>query len=535
MRALSVRPTCALGALLLLLALLPATASATATPNEIDTAIAKAVAWAQTQQDPASGEPFEYDITRTERFSREWIATGYAAAGISAADVKSGANPSLQDFLAGEYADFWNAPTSIAPENAARLILTAHAAGIDSARVAAEQNLPAELAESLNPASGGFGEGFVGALAILALRTTPLPAWALMPALAELRGGQNPDGGWGVDDEGGPSEAEATAAALAALCTTGAPAYDAAVGSGFSYLQGLLVEASGAVHGEFGDNAETTAWAVSALNACGVDPQSADWTTASGRTPIDHLLSLQVASGADEGGFGYESAAETPNLYSTGDALRALAGDGFVVAPPTRLDPSLPSVRLAPTVAPGTPVPHVLAIELAPGNVRTCTVTAAAGAALTDVLTAAKASAEPPGCVTSFTTAGGTLKSLDGVTAENADEAWLLRLDRGPAAVAAQQPAGFGDLVSLRIGTPAGDGSGGAQGPAGPQGQTGVPGPKGDTGPQGPAGPAGPQGKQGKRGARGRAARNAELSCRGKHRGQHRAKVRCQVRQTGRR
>jgi hypothetical protein len=511
---------------------LPAVASATATQSEIDTAIAKAAAWAPTQQDPASGEPAEYDEYKTETYSREWIATGYAAIGINAADVRSGANPSLQDFLAGEYAGFWNSPSLLAPENANRLILSASAAGIDTARVAADQNLPAELAGRWNPASGGFDEGsYVGAFAILAMRTAPLPAWALAPALADLLRGQHEDGGWSA--AGGAAEAsepDTTAVAVAALCAMGAPAYDPGVAAGLAYLQGQLVNATGAVHPEYGDNLDTTAWTVSALDTCGVDPQSGAWTTAAGKTPIDHLLSLQVQGGEDEGGFGYESNAEPPNLYSTGDALRALAGAGFAVAAPARQDPSLPAVRPTPAVAAGTPVPHVLAIELAPGNVRICAVTAPAGAPLTDLLAAAKVGSQPPGCVTSFSASANAVESIDGVAPESADEAWLLRLDRGTSVVAGDQPVGFGDLVSLRLGTglAATGGGTGAAGPAGP------PGPSGPTGASGIAGPSGPQGERGVRGPRGKPGRNAEIACKVKHRAHRKGKVRCRVKRAPR-
>jgi Prenyltransferase and squalene oxidase repeat len=525
MQAVPFRRALALGAALLSLAFLPASAAATSSQSEIDAAIAKALQWAPTQQEAASGEPFEYGSTKTEKFSREWIATGYAAAGLSAADVRSGANPSLQDFLAGEDASFWSSPSLIAPENAARLILSGYAAGIDTARVAAGQNLPAELAGSWNPLTGSFGDpnSEVTALAILALRTTPLPAWALGPALAVLRSEQHVDGGWGTTPGGAlePSDPDTSAFALAALCETGTPAYDPDVAAGLGYLRGLLVDAGGAIHPEYGDNLDTTAWALSALNACGVDPQSSAWTTTSGKTPIDHVLSLQVAGGAGEGGFAYESAGEEPNLYSTGDALRALAGGGFAVAPPARQNPALPAILPPPAVAAGTPVPHLLAIELAPGNVRICTVTAPAGAALSAVLAAAKADSAPAGCVTSFALSEGKVTAIDGVGPADQDEAWLARLDRGAAAPAGEQPVGFGDLVALRIGTPAG--GQGSAGPAGPAGDDGAAGATGAAGKDGAPGP------RGRRGPRGRPGHNAELSCRVRRERAGKQRLRCAV------
>ena len=119
---------------------------------------------------------------------------------------------------------------------------------------------------------------------------------------------------------------------------------------------------------------------MSGLTACGVDPQSPAWTTPSGKTPIDHLLSLQVPSGPEAGGFGYQDTSEA-NLYSTQDALRAIAGGVFTAEPPARVDPSQPSLRPVPSVANGTPVPHLLAIGSSPGNVRMCKVIAPGGSA----------------------------------------------------------------------------------------------------------------------------------------------------------
>jgi hypothetical protein len=384
--------------------------------------------------------------------------------------------------------------------------LVSHAAGLDPARLSADVNLPAQIAGRWNPVAGSFGEPSINSttFGILALRTTPVPAWALAPAVSYLRQRQHDDGGWTYSAAttpvalSEPSEPDMTGAAIAALCETGSAAYDPPVATALAYLQGLLVDATGAFHYAFGDNADATAWAVSGLNACGIDPQSNAWKTAAGKTPIDHLLSLQVPSGAEAGGFGYESTSEA-NLYSTQDALRAIAGGVFTAAPPARLDPSLPGVRPVPAVAAGTPVPHLLAIQLAPGNVRLCRVTAPVGASLTQVLNEAKAASTPTKCVTSLAAENGRITAIDGVTA-NADEAWLARLDRAPETVAAGQPVGFGETVALRLGAL----------PSGP--------PIVNVSVAG-AGDPGPRGVRGKRG------RNAHRACRA-HRGERSGKKR---------
>jgi type II secretory pathway pseudopilin PulG len=496
MRALSLLRTFALCASLLSLAALPTTAAATSTQAEIDAAAVNAAEYIRAQQEAATGA--------IPGFGGDWATTALAAAGVDAADVHGpgAGDPSLQDFLLGEYTlPTWDEdPPAGTVAEYARSTLISYAAGLDPARLSATSNQPAQLAGRWNPATGSFGEAssYNTAFAILAMKTAGVPRWALAPVVSFLRQNQHEDGGWTYtaalteSAQGEPSEEDMTGAAVAALCEAGVPAYDPAVSSALSYLRGRLIEATGGIEYLWGfpagaPNADTNAWVVSGLNACGIDPQSAEWTTGAGKTPVDYLLSLQVPAGGEAGAFGYEDSS-AGNLYSTQDALRAIAGEAFTAAPL--------SVRMPPVVAAGTPVPHLLAIELAPGNVRICKVTAPAEAPLTQVLAAAGATSHPAGCVNSLSVSAGTVESIDGVAPEGEDEAWLVRLDRGSAAVAGEQPVGFGDLISLRIGpSPAG-----AVGPIGPRGDAGPHGPAGEKGAPGPVGKPGTQGPKGRPG-----------------------------------
>jgi Prenyltransferase and squalene oxidase repeat len=510
MRAVSIRRTIALCASLLSLTALPATASATSTQAEIDAAVAKAAQYLRSQQDVSTGG--------IPSFGGDWATTSLAAAGVDAAAVHGPAPgaPSLQDFRLAELTQptWFEAPPGGTVADHARAVLIAQAAGLDPARLSASSNQPSQLAGRWNPATGSFGEAstYNTAFSIFAMKVAGLPNWALTPTVAFLRRNQHDDGGWTYTpaltpaEQAEASEEDISGAAIGALCEAGVPPYDPAVSAGLEYLRGRLIDSSGGIEYVWGfpvadsPNADTNAWVVSGLNACGIDPQSPAWTTASGKTPVDYLLSLQLESGPNEGAFGYEDDS-VANLYATQDALRALAGAVFTAAPP--------SMRTPPAVAAGTPVPHALALELAPGNVRLCQVTAPVGAPLTQVLAAAEASSIPAGCVRSFTTAGGQVASINGVGPENADEAWLLRLDRGAAALAAQQPVGFGDVVSLRIG----------ENPTKREGATGA------------AGKAGEPGALGKRGRKGRPGRNAHITCRA-HRGKRadKKRIRCSVR-----
>jgi hypothetical protein len=487
MRAVSLRCTVALCASLVVFAALPATAAATSTQAEIDTAVEKAADYIRSQQEAATG--------MIPSFGGDWATTALAAAGVGAADVRGPdpGDPSLQDFLLGEYTlPTWDEdpPVGTVAEYA-RSTLVSRAAGLDPARLSATSNQPAQLAGRWNPASGSFGEAssYNTAFAILAMKAAGLPRWALTPTVSFLRQNQHDDGGWTYTAaltepaQGEPSEEDMTGAAVAALCEAGVPAYDLAVASALSYLRSRLIDATGGIEYLWGfpagsPNADTNAWVLSGLNACGIDPQSAAWTTSAGKTPVDYLLSLQIPSGADTGAFGYEDTSAA-NLYATQDALRAIAGAVFTAAPQ--------SVRTPPAVAAGTPVPHVLAIELAPGNVRMCKVTAPAGAPLTQVLAAAEATSYPPGCVTSLSATAGRVESIDGVAPAGQDQFWLVRLDRGAAAIAGFQPVGFGDMISMWLGRDPPTASG-APVPEGPAGTPGSPGPAGNPGRRGPRG-----------------------------------------------
>ncbi len=513
---------------LLAVAVFPALAAA-ATQPELDAAVAKAATYLKGKvgatgepSDPEGGIAFE-----RSRFGADWAAVALAGVGVNAADA-TGGGPSLQDFLAADYGsasgELAEPPPWLTAEEWARLALIAHAAGVDTSRVSAAVNLPARLAGKWNGAGGDFGdaEGIPltapSALGLLAMAASPTPRWALAPVIAHLRQTQESDGAW---SEGAYTNAEITGTVLAALCEAGVPSYDPAVQAGVSYLHGEKLPGTGAIEGT---NTESTAIAVMGMNACGVDLGALEWRL-SGPTPLDYLLSLQTGPGAGEGGFPSEGG-ETPNLYASTFATLALAGDGFVVEPPAREDAALPILRPAPSVGDGTAVAHVLAIEAPAGGVRMCSVEGPSGASLRELLGDAEAETlptYPAGCVRSFTYEGGQLVSLNGQGPENADQSWVLRLDRGNEAVAGEQPVPFGDVIALRVGaTPASGGSG-----SGPQG------PAGEAGPQGPAGSPGPTGATGATGATGPARSRAKarrLSCAAPRKHAKKRKARCVAR-----
>jgi len=202
-------------------------------------------------------------------------------------------------------------------------------------------------------------------------------------------------------------------------------------------------------HAFNGPNADSNAWAIQGLAACGVDPQSSAWTTSAGRTPVDFLLSLQRTSGPNAGSFKWQASegdGDAPNLYASQDALRAIAGGAFTADPPVRANPADPAVRPAPVVADGTPVPLALVVDDGHGDVRLCRVVAETGSTA-ELLAEAQAASLPSGCVTSVTIGGGgAVTSVNGVAG-----AWVASVDGAAEAAAGPQTVGHGDLVALRL------------------------------------------------------------------------------------
>ncbi|MFN8203949.1 MAG: prenyltransferase/squalene oxidase repeat-containing protein [Solirubrobacteraceae bacterium] len=447
------------------LAALPAGAQA-ATPATISESVALGAGWLRAQQDPATG--------LVSGFGGDWSLSAMAAAGVNAADWRApepGA-PSAQDaYLAEWTSSAWLAPVD--PDNGwlspdfrsasdfARATLLAHAAGLQPSRLSADQNLVAQLAAAWR-GDGQYGSaGLNGAMfAMMALAQERVPQAVLDKTVALIRANRHDDGGWNYGLVTSPeaaasaSDVDMTGAGVAALCAAGVPATDPDVQSALAFLRGKLEDSGGFTTPWFGTNADSNAWVVAGLNACGIDPQSPAWTTGSASTPLDFLVSLQRTSGANTGSFRWipsEGEDDAPNLYATQDALRALAGGVFSATPPPREDPSLPAVRPAPQVDDGTSVPFALAIDAGGGDVRFCRVVAGTDSTIAEVLEAAQHTAQPTGCAEGLATDGGEVAALNGVTPA-AGERWTATLDGGQPGRAGLQHACFGAVIALSVG-----------------------------------------------------------------------------------
>jgi hypothetical protein len=430
----------------------PAASLASSPAKEIKSAVAHGASYiaSQVQGDGSFGEDF----------GGEWALSALAAAKVAPVTVKPGTTDARSFYreLIGDPATW---PSSSSVTNYENAALAAYGAGIDPARVLADQNLIAQIVARYQTGAPGYygsSTNFNGtAFALLALAETRtksgkqrVPQALLEKTIAIVRGNQHTDGGWTFSRAEGskaeleaPSEAEFTGAAMASLCSAGVPSSDPAIGHAVSFLASdLAAESSnsGAFATEFGPNTDTNAWAVRGLNACHVSATSASFTTPTGNTPVSFLLSQQLANG----GFGFE---EEANLYSTQDAVSALAGAGFTVAPAgahgqpkwvaeASFTPSVKS-ELALVIDTGSSL-GVCAVTITPTATKTT---------LGAVLEAAESAATPVGCLSSFAPVSGkgAFTEINGVSGD-----WQYSIDDGKLKAAKRTASiGVGDTIYL--------------------------------------------------------------------------------------
>jgi hypothetical protein len=442
--------------------LVPATASATATPEEITSAVSKGLTYLKGLQNTETGA--------ISGFGGDWALTAFAANAVAAADVNKGgkANTDARSWYEGEVgAVGWPGGGATATDFE-RAALLAYAAGIDPARVSKRQNLIAKIASYYQPESPGyygstFNATLFGLLALANADTTGgvqrVPQAVLDDAVAAVRANQHTDGGWtwvkaaGNEEAlGKPSEPDMTGAAMAALCNAGVANTDEAIVDAKAYLVSIFESSTGAFKSEFGNNTDSNAWAVSGLKACGLNPQAAEFTgpNPGKKTPLNFLISQQLGSGA----FRYPTSGSTANLYSSQNAVRALGSGGFTATPP--VPKSGPQWKGATQFATGESETTSLALIVEDGvsALKVCSVSLAPKATTTTlatVLNAAVAATTPAGCVTGFLPGSGegAITQVNGYPAAPAEN-WNVSID-GAAEVQAKRSTqiAVGDTIYL--------------------------------------------------------------------------------------
>ncbi len=429
----------AIGALLA-----PAAASATATPEQIATAVSNGVTYLKGLQNSETGA--------ISGFGGDWALTAFAAAKVAAADVNKGGKEGTdaRSWYEKEVGvATWPGEGALATDFE-RAALVAYAAGIDPARVSKRQNLIAKVASYYQPESPGYyGSTFnatvFGLLVLANAKTTGgvqrVPQIVLDQAVAAVKANQHTDGGWTWVKAAGNEEALAkasepdmTGAAIAALCGAGVANTNETIVKAKNYLKSIFVSASGAFKSEFGVNTSSNSWAVSGLKACGIDPQGTEFTGAAPakNTPLNFLISQQLGGG----GFRYLTSGSTPNQYASQEAVRALGSGGFTATPPV---PSggAPQWKGVTEFATGEAETTSLALIVDNGTspLKICSVSLAPKAKTTTlavVLNAAVAGTAPASCVTSFLPGSGegAITQINGYPAAPAEK-WNVSIDGG--------------------------------------------------------------------------------------------------------
>ncbi|MFF8958518.1 hypothetical protein [Streptomyces sp. NPDC014894] len=442
-------------------------AFATSTPAQIATSKTNGVAYLKSLQ-AANG------AYAGSGLSNEWAFSAFAAAGTAVVDVAPGG-----DTTKNARTVYRNLLSTAAWPSASPVVtdyergaLNAYAAGIDPARVSASRNLVADIYAYWQTAEAGYfgpSANFNGTVfAALALGgaktqagTARVPQALTASTVARLRANQHNDGGWTYQKvEGDPTavnsagDVDMTGAAMAALCVSGVPGTDADVVQAKNFLKGKLAAASGAFNSLYGVNTSSNGWAIAGLNACGINPQSAEFTTINGKTPVDFLIANQYNPA---GGFKYKPADTSASAYASIDALRAVAGGGFTSAPPTPVTPGAPQWVAQSAFTPGAAARLALSVDDGAGNLKVCAVSftpTGATTTLGDVLAAATGSAAPSGCVTSVAPSSGTgaVTSVNG-KANSGSSTWKVSVDGSSFAGALREKTiNVGDTIALRWG-----------------------------------------------------------------------------------
>ncbi|MEW2368064.1 hypothetical protein AB0940_01715 [Streptomyces sp. NPDC006656] len=441
-------------------------AFATSTPAQIATSKTNGVAYLKSLQ-AADGSYAGSGL------SNEWAFSAFAAAGTAVVDVAPGGDTTKNARTV--YRNListsgWPSATPVVTDYE-RGTLNAYAAGIDPARVSASRNLIANVYSYWQTAETGYfgpSSNFNGtvfaALSLGGAKTqaggTRIPQALTDSMVTRIRANQHNDGGWTFSKaEGNPTalaaqgDVDMTGAAMAALCVSGVPNTDADVVQAKNFLKGRLAT-TGAFNSMYGVNTSSNGWGVAGLNACGINPQTGDFLTASGKTPIDFLIANQFNPA---GGFKYKPADTSPSAYSSIDALRAVAGGGFTSAPPVPVTPGAPQWVAQSTFTAGTAAKLALTVDDGAGNLKVCSVAftpTGTTTTLGDVLNAATTSATPAGCVTSVTPSSGTgtVTAVNG-KANSGSNTWKVSVDGSAFAGALREKViNMGDTIALRWG-----------------------------------------------------------------------------------
>jgi energy-coupling factor transport system substrate-specific component len=284
-------------------------------------AIARADAYLQHAQDGNGGFGSSPGQRSSELYSA-WVAMGLAAGGRDPLHVTRSGHSVLDALRA-------DASTLEGAGDDERTILALHACGLPASAFPGTNLLTKLLRE--RSSDGSFDHLVnITAFAIFALRVAGSSADNRIVNLAGhwLAAQQDRDGGFGFAGRGGGEDVDDTAAALQGVIDASGQREGAVVAHAVSYLRGAQNPDGGFPQQLGGEsNAQSTAWAVQALNAAGEDVNA--FKRRGSRSPLGYLESLM----APDGSVRYSRTSTQTPVWVTAQALTALAGKAFPIAP----------------------------------------------------------------------------------------------------------------------------------------------------------------------------------------------------------
>jgi len=298
----------------------------------------------------------------------------FAAAGIDARTVKKDGSSPL-DYLKATGASY-----SDAPGGAAKLVL-ALAAMKEDPRSFAGTDFLAKMESKFDSASHSNGDHTLYMLARSSLGLSPAPG-----SVEHLKSKQTGDGCWEWSDGAG-CDTNTTALAIEALLAAGVDPSDSAVEDALDYLEDAQNDDGGFPYDPLSSwgtdsDANSTAFVIQALIAAGEDIDEDRWQAPDGTTPLKALLRFQ---NPQTGAFTYSG---KDDAYATYQSIPALLLEPYPGAPKTQereatrtpKPTKTPTPTVAPTAEPtATPLPPSAAPTLVAPPLSTAPTSAVAG------------------------------------------------------------------------------------------------------------------------------------------------------------
>ena len=313
-----------------------------------------ALDYMRTLQNPDGGFPdFGADSTASATLD---AVLAFAAAGVDVDTVQKGGKSPI-DYLKTQAADY----AAATPGQAAKLVAVVAIVGEDPHHFAGQNSVDV-MQSNYDGATHRYGEQTLDqALYILAQRS--LGRSISEADLSVLRGDELPAGCWEFT-VGFGCDTNSTAIAVQALIAAGVDPTDASIRRALDYLAASQNADGGFPYVAPGDSdANSTAVVVQALTAGGQDVDAGGrWQKPDGRTPMQVLLSLQ------DGATGAFTYAGEDNPYATYQAIPALLLQPILLPPVQRAPSTTPQATPVPSAAPVTPMPTATArpVALAP-------------------------------------------------------------------------------------------------------------------------------------------------------------------------